>query len=101
MTLKCKIKKGDTVVVTTGQDTGKVGKVLKVFPAESKLIVEGVRLMTHFQKESAGGQQKKEAKIHVSNVSYFSESIGKGSKIGLKIENGEKVRFLKRTLEVI
>lgn len=85
---KCKIKRGDKVVVITGKDKGKEGKVLLVDRKKSRLIVEGVNMITKHQKPNrtsqTGGIIHKEASIHVSNVMYLYK--GKPTRIGYKVE---------------
>ena len=101
-----KIKKGDTVRVIAGKDKDKSGKVLAVMPAEGKVIVEGVNIITKHTKPSAQNQQggivRKEAPIDASNVMF--EKDGKVSRIGYVIEDGKKYRVAKATgekLEVV
>ena len=100
-----KIRKGDTVVVLSGRDKGKEGNVLKVLPAESRVIVQGVNVVKRHTRPSgtqAGGIVQKEAPLHVSNVSLRDPSDGKPSRVGFKtLEDGRKVRFAKRSGEVI
>ena len=95
-----KIRKGDTVKVIAGsyKDKGKVGKVLKVFPKENKVIVEGINIIKRHTKPSQklpqGGIIEKEAPIHVSNVMYFSTKFNVTSRIGFKyLDDGTKVRY--------
>ena len=106
-----KIKKGDTVRITTGKDKGKEGKVLVVDKKEQRVIVEGANLVTKHAKPNQqlkqGGIMHKEAFIHVSNVVYLHK--GKPTKIGMKIvqeeKNGKvktvKYRVAKSTNEII
>jgi len=104
MTAKFKIKKGDKVVVLTGKDKGKSGEVKKVLTEERKLIVEGVNLQTKHRKPtqtSAGGIDKIEAPIHVSNVGLQDPKSSKPSRVGYKTVGDRKVRFVKRSGEVI
>lgn len=100
-----RIKKGDTVKVIAGKDKGKTGKVLRTFPKEDKVVVEKINIVTKHQKpkgpQNPGGITKVEAPIHVSNVMYFDEKSGKGTKLGYKIENGKKVRFKKSDNQTI
>ena len=102
---KLKIKKGDKVVVITGRDKGKVGEVKKVMPTESRVIVDGVNMIKRHTRPSAGdpgGIVEKEASIHVSNVAYVDPKTDKPTRIGYKtLEDGRKVRFAKRSGEVI
>jgi len=104
MQKKIRLKKGDKVIVLAGKDKGKSGVVKEVMPKVSKLIVEGVNIKTMHKKPSAagnGGIVKQEAPIHVSNVSYFSEESKKAEKIGYRFEKEQKVRFLKKSGNII
>ena len=100
---KPKIKKGDTVVVISGSSRGKQGKVLEVFPADNKALVEGVNLVHRHTKPNAQNQQggivKKEARIDLSNLKVIVG--GQPTRIGRKVENGKIVRYAKTTGEVI
>lgn len=99
-----KIKKGDQVIVITGRDKGKTGEVIKSMPKENKVIVQGINLVKRHTKptqESAGGIVSKEAPIHVSNVALIDPKSGKATRVGFKVENGQKVRVAKRSGEVI
>ncbi|HMK69003.1 MAG TPA: 50S ribosomal protein L24 [Stellaceae bacterium] len=102
---KLKIKKGDKVVVITGRDKGKVGEVKKVMPTENRVIVDGVNMIKRHTRPSAGdpgGIVEKEASIHVSNVAYVDPKTDKPTRIGYKtLEGGRKVRYAKRSGEVI
>ena len=100
------VKKGDTVVVISGKDKGKKGKVLQSMPKDSRVIVEGVNMMTKHQKPTQqmqqGGIVHREAPIHVSNVMIFDKKANQGVRIGYKLlANGEKVRVSKKTGEVL
>lgn len=101
-----KIKKGDRVQVMTGAYKGTVGEVLKAFPKEDKVIVEGVNVVKKHQKPTQqnpdGGIIEKEAKIHVSNVALYDEKAKEAGKIGYKITEGNdgkkvKVRYFKKS----
>ena len=98
-----KIKKGDTVKVIAGKDKDKEGKVISVDAKNSKVLVEGVNMITKHVKPSAdnanGGIVQKEAPIDISNVMYVHK--GKATRVGFKMENDKKVRFAKSTGEVI
>ena len=99
---KMKIKKGDQVIIISGDDKGKTGEVLKAMPKESKVVVSGVNLVKRHTKpsqQSTGGIVSKEAAIHVSNVAIVSN--GKPSKVGFKNDKGTKVRVARKTGEVI
>ncbi|MBI1215201.1 MAG: 50S ribosomal protein L24 [Alphaproteobacteria bacterium] len=104
MTTKFKIKKGDKVVVLTGKDKGKTGEVKKVITEDRKVIVDGVNLQTKHRKptpNSAGGLDKIEAPIHVSNVAIADPKTKKPSRVGYKTVGDRKVRYAKRSGEVI
>jgi len=99
-----KIKKGETVIVVSGDDKGKVGKVLKVFPKKQRVIVEGVNFIKRHtrpsQKNPQGGIIEKEAPIHISNVMVWFNN--ERTKVGFKVlKDGKKVRYSKKTGEII
>ena len=99
-----RIKKGDQVIVITGRDKGKTGEVVKSMPKDNKVVVSGINLVKRHQRptqESAGGIVSKEAPIHVSNVALIDPKDGKATRVGFKVENGQKVRVAKRSGEVI
>jgi len=100
-----KIKKGDRVVVLTGKDKGKRGEVLKVLPSENRAIVQGVAQMRRHQRQSAsqeGGIITKEAPIDISNIAVEDPKDGNATRVGYKfLKDGRKVRFAKRSGEVI
>lgn len=102
---KLKVKKGDRVVVVTGKDKGKKGEVLKVLPAENRAIVKGVSIVRRHQRQTAtqeGGIVAKEAPIHISNIALEDPKDGKPTRVGFKfLKDGRKVRFAKRSGEVI
>ena len=102
--VKMKIKKGDQVIVLSGDDKGKTGEVIKALPQEGKVVVQGVNMVKRHTKPSqtsAGGIISKEAPINVSNVAVVDPKSGKATKIGFKEENGKKVRFARKSGEVI
>jgi large subunit ribosomal protein L24 len=103
--MAAKIKKGDTVVVTAGRDKGKQGEVLQVMPSDARLIVAGVNMVKRHTRPSqtnAGGIVDKEAAIAVSNVALIDPKDGKATRVGFKtLEDGKKVRFAKKSGEVI
>ena len=99
-----KIAKDDTVQVITGNDTGKTGRVIKVFPHKEKIVVEGICVVKKHarptQDNPQGGIIEKEAAIHISNVMLVVG--GKATRVGYKsLDNGIKVKFAKTTGEVI
>ena len=100
-----KIKKGDEVVVLTGRDKGKTGEVVKVYPDRDRAVVQGVNMVKRHQRASQtaqGGIIEKEATVHLSNLAIADPKDGSASRIGFKfLEDGRKVRFAKRSGEVI
>ncbi|MBO8473332.1 MAG: 50S ribosomal protein L24 [Bacteroidetes bacterium] len=103
---KLHIKKGDMVYVNSGNDKGKTGKVLEVFPEKERAIVEGVRMISKHTKPSPknpqGGIIKKEGSIHISNLNPIDPVKGVPTRIGRRIgENGKLVRYAKKSGEEI
>ena len=102
---RLKIKKGDNVVVITGRDKGKTGDVLRVFPADARVIVQGVNVAkrhTRPRMGDPGGIVEKELTIDISNVAHIDPRSSKPTRIGYKhLEDGRKVRFARRSGEVI
>ena len=103
--MSAKIKKGDNVVVLAGRDKGKTGEVMKVMPAEDRIIVAGVNMVkrhTRPTQNDPGGIKEKEATIHVSNVAVADPKTGEPTRVGFKtLDDGRKVRFAKSSGEVI
>ncbi|WP_412984053.1 50S ribosomal protein L24 [Pontimicrobium sp. IMCC45349] len=101
---KLKIKSGDTVRVIAGDHKGSEGKVLKVLIDKNKAIVEGVNMVKKHMKPSAqspqGGIVEKEASIQISNLSLLT-SKGETTRVGYRMEGDKKVRFAKKSNEVI
>ena len=102
---KLKIKKGDNVVVISGRDKGRSGQVMRVFPAERRLIVQGVHIAQRHTKQSVGepgGIVEKELTIHVSNVAHIDPQSGKPTRVGYRtLDDGRKVRVARRSGEMI
>ena len=102
--MAAKIRKGDRVVVLTGKDKGRQGAVSKVFPKESRVLVDGLNLVQRHTRPSQGdpqgGIKSKEAPLHVSNVAVV-DSKGKATRVGFRMDGDKKVRFAKTTGEVI
>jgi large subunit ribosomal protein L24 len=97
-----KIKKGDRVRVLTGKDRGKEGTVLRAFPTEGKLIVEGVNTAKKHQKPTrvnqSGGILERDMPIPVANVAVLSPGDGRPTRVGYKVlDDGRKVRVCRRT----
>ncbi|MCR9176599.1 MAG: 50S ribosomal protein L24 [Alphaproteobacteria bacterium] len=103
--MAARIKKGDRVVVTTGRDKGKSGEVTRVIPKDNRVLVQGVNMIKRHQTQTqgqAGGIVEREAAIHVSNVMIADPKSGEPTRVGFKtLEDGKKVRFAKRSGEVI
>ena len=101
---KLKIKSGDTVRVIAGDHKGQEGKVQKVLIEKNKAIVERVNMISKHEKPSAsnpqGGIKEKEAPIHISNLSLIDKN-GETTRVGYREEDGKKVRFSKKSNEVI
>tara|TARA_B100000676_G_C17882189_1_gene734534 strand:- start:391 stop:705 length:315 start_codon:yes stop_codon:yes gene_type:complete len=98
MNYKSKLKKGDEVIVLTGKDKGKTGKIVKVIPKQMKAIVSEINRVKKNQKpdnNQPGGIIDKEMPIHISNLSFYDPELKKGVRIGYKIENNKKVRISK------
>ncbi len=98
MNNKLKIKKGDTVKVLSGKDKGKSGKVLRVIPAISKVVVENVNIHTKFERSRKARQPGKQIQVasplHISKVQLIDSSSGRPSRIGYTIlDNGTKQRI--------
>jgi len=102
---KLKIKKGDNVVVISGRDKGKRGEVLRVFPTDNRVIVQNVHVARRHTKQqlgNPGGIVEKELTIHVSNVAHIDPKSGGPTRVGYRLlEDGRKVRFARRSGEVI
>ena len=94
------IKKNDTVIVLSGKDKGKTGKVLVAMPSENKVIVEGVNVATCHTKPrkqgETGGIVKRETPIRSCKVALYCEKCGKGVRVGHKIDGDKKVRVCRK-----
>ena len=103
--IKLKIKSGDTVKVIAGDHKGSEGKVLRVDREKNKAIVEGVNMVSKHTKPSAkspqGGIVKKEAPIHISNIALIDPKSKKATRVGIKVEGDKKVRFSKKSIQVL
>lgn len=100
---KLRIKTGDKVMVIAGEDKGKTGAVVKVFPAENKAIVEGIRVAKKHRKPtqtSAGGIEDIELPIHISNL-MLVDSTGAPTRVGRRVEGGKLVRYSKKSGQTI
>lgn len=100
-----RIRKGDNVVVISGKDKGRKGNVLKVFPKENRVVVQGVNMARRHTRQTQtqqGGIVDKELPIHVSNVALIDPDSGEATKVGFRtLEDNRKVRFARRSGELI
>ena len=101
-----RVVKNDTVKILSGKYSGKTGKVLKVFPDQDRLIVEGVNIIKKHtkpsQKNQQGGIVEKEASIHASNVMVIDPKTNEPTRVGFKfLEDGTKVRISKKSGEML
>ena len=94
------VKKGDTVVVLSGKDKGKQGKVLGTVPADLKVVVEGINMVTCHVKARKQGQEsaivQREAAMYASKVQVVCPKCGKGTRVGHKIDGDKKIRVCKK-----
>jgi len=102
---KLHVKKDDTVYVLSGKNKGRKGKILKVFPADRRVLVESVNIVVKHkkaQRQNPGGLVRQEAAIHASNVMLICEKCKEPTKVGKRLlESGEKVRVCKKCNEII
>ena len=102
---KRKVRKGDRVIVRTGRDKGKTGEIMRVLTKRERVVVQGVNMVkrhTRPSQASAGGIVEKEASIHISNVAHIDPKTSLPTRVGYKfLEDGRKVRYAKRSGEVI
>jgi large subunit ribosomal protein L24 len=106
MQKKLHIKKGDVVIVNSGEYKGQQGRVLEISKQKSRAIVEGVNLVSKHTKPNAenpqGGIIKKEAPVHISNLNLVDPSTGEASRIGRRLNDKNKlVRYSKKSGEEI
>ena len=98
-----RLKKNDTVRIIAGKDKGRTGKIIQIDPVTERVIVQGANMVTKTMKkrtaQDKGGIMEVEAPIHVSNVQLVSKD--KVSRVGYRIENGKKIRYAKKTGEVL
>lgn len=103
---KLRIRKEDTVIVITGKDKGKKGRVLRTYPRENRVLVEGVNMVKKHARPSPdnpqGGIVNQEAPIHASNVMLIDPKSGEPTRVGYKVlDNGKKVRIARKSGEPI
>jgi large subunit ribosomal protein L24 len=103
---KLHVKKDDTVMVISGKDKGKKGRIIVAYPRHNRVLVEGINMVKKHSKPTQdypqGGIIEKEAPIHVSNVMLIDPKSGLPTRVGYRVlDNGSKVRVAKRSGEVI
>ena len=102
---KRKIRKGDRVIVRTGREKGKTGEILHVLTKRERVVVQGVNMVKRHQRQTPqqdGGILSREAPLHISNLALEDPKDGKPTRVGFKtLKDGRKVRFAKRSGEVI
>lgn len=100
-----KIKKGDTILAIKGKDKGKKGKVLRTFPKEMKILVEGINLVKKHQRPKREGEKGKIVQvshpIFVSKVKLICPKCQKATKVGYKMEGRKKFRYCKKCKQII
>ena len=102
--MAAKLKKGDKVVVLVGKDKAKEGEIVKIIPKDSKAIVSGVNTVIRHTKQTQtdqGGRISKEMPIQLSNLALIDPKQGGPTRVGFKIKGGKKVRFAKKSGELI
>ena len=105
--LQTPVRKNDNVLVTTGKDRGKKGRVLKVLPAKNRVVVEGVNIIKRHtkpnpQRQIKGGVIEREAPVHASNVQVVCPECGKATRVGRRIlGDGRKVRICRKCEGVV
>ena len=98
MSVKFKLRKGDEVIVLTGKDKGKTGKIVKMLPKQMKAIVSEINKVKKNQKpdnNQPGGIIEKEMPMHISNLAFYDTNLKKGIKIGYRLDNDKKIRINK------
>ena len=106
MQKKLKIKKGDQVMVITGESKGQKGRVLEVIRAKERILVEGINMVSKHTKPNAkspqGGILRKEAPVHISNLMVIDPASGKPTRVGKRLnEKNKLVRYSKKSGEEI
>ena len=101
--MAAKLKKGDKVVVLAGKDKGKQGEITAVFPKDNKALVDGINIAIRHRRQtqaSQGGRIPVAMPIDLSNLALLDKN-GKATRVGFRVEDGNKVRFAKTTGDVI
>jgi large subunit ribosomal protein L24 len=102
--MPARIRRDDEVIVISGKDRGKRGKVLRVEPKKERIYVEGLNIIKRHQRpqqtatgQQAGGVIEREGPIHVSNVMLVDPKDGKPTRVGIEFEDGKRLRVSKRS----
>lgn len=101
---KLKIKKGDQVIVRTGKDKGRTGEVIEVRPADQRIKVQGINMVTRHRRPTqanAGGIEQMEAPIHISNIALIDPETNKATRVGYDMADGKKVRVARKSGKAI
>lgn len=101
---KLHIRRGDTVMVMAGDDKGKTGEVLQVFPVKMRALVDGINIVKKHVKATQnqeGGIQEMPAPVHVSNLALVDPKTGQPSRVGRKDQDGTTVRYFKKSGNII
>ncbi len=103
--MAARIKKNDSVMVIAGKERGKIGKVMRVFPAQDRALVERLNMVKRHVKprspQDSGGILEKEASLHLSNLMLVDPQDGRPTRVGFKIVDGRKMRVSRRTGNVL
>ena len=102
--MAAKLRKGDKVVVLAGKDKGREGEITQVMPKEGKAVVDGINMVVRHTRQSQasqGGRIPKAAPIDLSNLALVDPKEGGPTRVGFRIEDGKKVRFAKKSGEVL
>ena len=102
--MAAKLRKGDKIIVLTGKDKGKTGDIIRIDPKKNKALVSGINTVVRHTKQtqnSPGGKLRKEAMIELSNLAFVGSKDGKPTRVGFKYIDGKKVRYEKKSGEVI
>ncbi len=95
-----KVKKGDNVLIISGKDKGRTAKILKSFPKDSKILVEGINMRAKHMRPKRQGEQGQVVQVatplHVSDAKFLCPKCGKAARVGYKVENNKKVRICKK-----
>ncbi len=96
-----KLKTGDNVIIISGKDRGKTGKIIRVFPEVNRILIEGVNVVKRHEKPRQAGKKgqivNKTMPISAANAMFIDSKTGKRTRIGYKMDGGKKIRFAKKS----